>query len=321
MPSHASASPPIIASYLDTRGRRRELLSRQGAHGSVLVIDRDATTLCDRRLVAHLAPDEPRENVALVCRLYLRDARRRPRRCRAVVPEDLRRSPVEEPDGERSAGERNESLDGGCRDGQRVEREESLDGGCRDGQRVERPTPAPELLERDGLLYRIGPCRQRGSTVAQLRWSHRALCGEERPWQPLSLREVVERFERYEPMCSLSAQAIAEHACRRGVSVAALRAELARLRCSAVVLNHGLREAVMRALARDLSMSEIAMRCGMVKRDRHGRRSGETSWLARRVGLMPDGGRPPARWIHSDVLALIAREGLGVSPREVEVDV
>ena len=69
-----------------------------------------------------------------------------------------------------------------------------------------------------------------------------------------------------------------------------------------------------------LSMSEIALRCGRVKRDRKGNESGETSWLARRVGLLPEGGRDtPTPWIHSDVLALIARHGLGVSPREVEL--
>ena len=62
------------------------------------------------------------------------------------------------------------------------------------------------------------------------------------------------------------------------------------------------------------------MRCGRIKRDAAGNESGETSWLARRVGLLPEGGRDaPTRWIHTDVLALIARDGLGVSPREVEV--
>jgi hypothetical protein len=69
-----------------------------------------------------------------------------------------------------------------------------------------------------------------------------------------------------------------------------------------------------------LSLSEIAIRCGRVKRDHRGNESGETSWLARRLGILPEGGRnAPTPWIHSDVLALIAREGLGVSPREVEL--
>ena len=49
--------------------------------------------------------------------------------------------------------------------------------------------------------------------------------------------------------------------------------------------------------------------------------SGETSWLARRIGVTPRGRvRPqPTPWIHSDTLALIAREGLGLCPNEVEL--
>jgi len=67
-------------------------------------------------------------------------------------------------------------------------------------------------------------------------------------------------------------------------------------------------------------MSEIAIRCGRLKRDRKGNESGETSWLARRLGLLPEGGQSTTTpWIHSDVLALITRRGLGISPREVEL--
>jgi hypothetical protein len=85
-------------------------------------------------------------------------------------------------------------------------------------------------------------------------------------------------------------------------------------------LNRGLREAVEREVRAGMSMSEIATRCGRMKADRNGNRSGETSWLARRIGQMPEGGHArPTPWIHSDTLALIAREGLGVSPREVEL--
>jgi hypothetical protein len=103
--------------------------------------------------------------------------------------------------------------------------------------------------------------------------------------------------------------------------VCVLRQEHARVCRSPIILNRGLREAVVRAIARgDVSMSEIAIRCGRVKYDRRGNRSGETSWLARRVGLLAEGGAvAPTPWIHSDVLALIARRGLGISPREVEL--
>jgi hypothetical protein len=114
---------------------------------------------------------------------------------------------------------------------------------------------------------------------------------------------------------------LAVHLQRCVVSVCRLAGELERLARSPIVLNRALREAVQRALARgELSMSEIAIRCGRVKRDRKGNESGETSWLARRLGLLPEAGRDtPTPWVHSDVLALIARRGLGVSPREVEL--
>ena len=44
-----------LATYVDADGRTREVVQRRGASGSVLVIDRDATTLGERRLVAHIA--------------------------------------------------------------------------------------------------------------------------------------------------------------------------------------------------------------------------------------------------------------------------
>ena len=89
---------------------------------------------------------------------------------------------------------------------------------------------------------------------------------------------------------------------------------------SPIVLNRRLREVTLAIVGSEqLSMSETAMRCGRVKRDTRGNVSGATSWLARRVGLLPEGGQTRhTPWIHSDVLALIARRGLAISPREVE---
>jgi hypothetical protein len=67
-------------------------------------------------------------------------------------------------------------------------------------------------------------------------------------------------------------------------------------------------------------MSEIAIRCGRRKWDQRGCESGETSWLARRIGMLPEGGESePTPWVHSDVLALIACNGLGLAPCEVEL--
>ena len=103
-------------------------------------------------------------------------------------------------------------------------------------------------------------------------------------------------------------------------SVVTLLAEVQRVDSSPIVLNRGLREAVLRAVERGHSLSAIAIRCGRVKRDRRGNVSGETSWLGRRLGLLPEGGcQRPTPWVHSDVLALIARRGLGLCPREVEL--
>jgi hypothetical protein len=105
------------------------------------------------------------------------------------------------------------------------------------------------------------------------------------------------------------------------VSVKTVRLELERVDCSPLVLNRGLREAALAVVQwQGLSMSKIAMRCGRIKYDSRGRPSGETSWLARRLGIIAsssDSG--PTPWVHSDVLGLIAREGLRISPREVEL--
>jgi hypothetical protein len=67
-------------------------------------------------------------------------------------------------------------------------------------------------------------------------------------------------------------------------------------------------------------MSQLAWGGGKFNPDSKGKESGETSWLARRLGIAPESGKnTPTPWIHTDVLALIARRGLGISPREVEL--
>ena len=82
-----------------------------------------------------------------------------------------------------------------------------------------------------------------------------------------------------------------------------------------------LREVVQhRVQSGNTNVSDIAIRCGRIKRDHCGNLSGETSWLARRIGQLPEGGeQTPGPWIHTDVLALIARDGLCTSPNEVEL--
>jgi hypothetical protein len=292
----AAAHGPL-ARYTDAGGRLREVLARPGHTGSVLVVDRDAATLGDRRLVAHLAADEPAENAGLVCRHYLRDPRGR--RCRPVTPEDLLATPFSEG----------------------VAQKDCQLGGAP-------PPETVELLDRHGRLHRL-EAFDAGMSIPELRWRRLAAgtelgenCDRSKIGrQPERVRDVVGCLESYEPVRTLTAEVLALHREDPAVSVAVLRAELQRLDASRIVLNRGLRRAVLVAIrTRGLSLSEIAFRCGRVKRDAKGNCSGETSWLARRVGISPEsGGGEPTPWIHSEVLAVIARRGLGVSPREVEL--
>jgi hypothetical protein len=250
----------------------------------MLVLDRDAITLCDRRLVAHLAADEPAENAAIVCGHYLRDLGGR--WCRHVQPKDLLADPLD------------------------------ADSALTLG----RTGSAGDVVHENGDVYSIDLLPGERST-AQLRWCRRSSGDARSVAQRVALRDVIAAFESYEPMRTLTESAIARHRDDRDLVVTRLRNEFERLCESPVVLNRGLREAVLYAIDHHgLSMSEIALRCGMVKHDRRGKVSGETSWVARRIGLMPEGGeKATTPWVHIDVLATIARKGLGVSPREVEL--
>jgi hypothetical protein len=286
-PLAALLEHPPLGRYTDHRGRTRELLVQAGARGSVLVVDRDQATLEDSRLIAHLGPDEPAENAAIVCAEYLRSARADRCRCRALTAEDARTPPFVE-DREPGAG---------------------------DTHAASETQPVDERGRRYSL--ELVPADM---SIPALRW-----CREPEPGagqtEQLSLRDAIAAIESYEPMLATTIRALSLHAASPDVSTTVLRAELVRVRESPIVLNRLLREAVLRRVARDeLSMSEIAVRCGRVKRDRKGNESGETSWLARRIGVLAEGGHSaPTPWIHSDVLALIARSGLGISPREVEL--
>jgi hypothetical protein len=274
-----------LACYRDEQGRARDLLALPGYGGSVLVLDRDAATLCDRRLVAHLAADEPRGNVELVCSHYLQDLKGR--WCRRMRPDDLWISPL----------------------------------ACEaDSVSYDLTSEDAFVAGRDGNLYSLSPFGGE-DRIPQMRWCRVAAESEDRCPQQTSLREVIGAVESYEPMRALTEQAIAQHGDDRDISVTRMRSELERLDGSPVVLNRGLREAVLEAVEHGgTSMSEIALRCGVVKRDRRGKISGETSWLARRIGIMPEGGEKAITpWIHSKVLGSIARKGLCISPREIEL--
>jgi hypothetical protein len=276
----------LLGRYIDPKGALRRVVALPGARGSVLIVDRDAITLGDRRLVAHLAADEPQENAAVTCEHYLRDAAGR--WCRRVVPEDLEADPFADA----------EELE------PQAEAEPSVE----------------KLTDRQGRIYCL-EINSTGMSIPELRWWRRSFSAEQESFEPISMREAIAGLESYEPVRTLTHRALALHRDNAEVSIAVLRAERARMDVSKIVLNRGLRRAVLAAATtQGLSMSEIAIRCGRVKRDSRGKESGETSWLARRLGIAPEGGKStPTPWIHSDVLALIARCGLGISPREVEL--
>lgn len=253
----------------------------------MLVMDRDAATRRDRRLVAHLGADEPQENATLVCDRYVRDAHRG--RCRRVTACDLAGDPY--------ANEASATTVSAAR------------------------VHASELDDpHNAGLYRLDLVP--AGSIRALRWrAHASRPGVAEP-RPVSLRQVVGAVESYEPACELTLGALALYGRDPRISIGVLRSEHARLRASPIVLNRRLREVVLAAVDLDgVSMSEIALRCGRIKRDGNGNASGETSWLARRIGLVPESGATrPTPWMHSDVLGLIARAGLGVSPREVELE-
>jgi hypothetical protein len=259
----------------------REVVLLQGAHGSRLVVDRRVADAADPRLVAHLTCDEPDLNAVVVTDIYLADPRRR---ARPLTHDDLRRRPLTPP---------------------------------------EAPTDdhEPVLTDPHGIRFHLAPIQSAGVHLPELRWLRRPPAGAEGPVECVSSRRVVGALEDYEPVRSINAAAIARHLRDPAVSVATLGLELRRLGTSPIVLNRRLREAVVDAsIRRGLSLSAIALACGRVKYDQRGRRSGETSWLARRVGLLNDEGtRRPTPWVHTDVLGLIARNGLGIAPHEVEL--
>jgi len=286
----------VIEVYADDAGVEHELIAQRAAGGSMLVVDRMRTAGGQAHLLAHLAADEPPQNAAIVCSDYLARVRAGGLcACRAVTADDLVSTPAT--------------------DAVAVTDVSGL-----------APLAGAEV-DAAGSSYSLEILQARG-TLAQLRWCRELRCDApvdhrrlQRSRAPVSLREAIGRIESYEPLRAMTQSAIAQVTRREGLSTAVLRAELGRVQRSPIVLNRGLREAVQRTVRRgELSMSQIAIRCGRVKRDAKGNVSGETSWLGRRLGLLPEGGQSaPTPWVHTEVLALIARRGLGLAPREVEL--
>jgi hypothetical protein len=177
------------------------------------------------------------------------------------------------------------------------------------------PSTPGELDDGRGRTYRLAAVDHR-RLGRQTRWLRRS--GTRRA-EPVALRTVIGALEDYEP-----ARAMTRAVRRRppaGTGTEQLARELQLLERSPLVLNRALREAVHRTVrAGELSLSRIASRCGRGKRRATGLRIGDTTWLQRRLGALREAGcSEPTPWIHTAVLALIARQGLGVEPREVEL--
>ena len=276
---------PCLGRYVEHETQQaRELIGLARPDGSTFVVDRLARTAGDGRVVAHIVASEPPENAQIIAEMYLADERRG--RCRPLSAEDLARTrPAPSPASIAST--------------------------------VLKHTP---LLDGEGYCFRIRELTT-GRSAPELRWARSRLHDAQEPPELVTLRDVVAQLEDYEPARALTIEALGAYREDPSCSTCTLDGELQRLQASTIVLNRGLREAVLAAVKyRGLSMSEIARRCGRIKRDRAGRLSGETSWLARRIGTLPEGGEQHlSRWVQSDVLALIAREGLRVCPREVEL--
>jgi hypothetical protein len=187
------------------------------------------------------------------------------------------------------------------------------------GEEAEAETTAPNhtLTASDGTRYRLH-AGEAGGAGPTLRWSAVQADGS---YKTVSLRAVIGALEDYEPARSMTIAALARYGRRTGgVRTCVLAAELRGLDRGAFVLNRGLREAAIRVVARgEASWSEIAFRCGRKHAVGSGYECGDTSWLKRRLGLMPESSTGHITpWLRAETLALIAR-GLGVDPVSVEV--
>jgi hypothetical protein len=270
----------VLGSYQDPEGALRSVLAIDGEDGSTLVIDRRDGAISDIRLVDQILVDEP----------VLDDSIDNARLVAKLYLSDPSR--------------------GRCR----PLRLSDLRG---DEAEAEPPVASDTLTAADGRRFRLH-ADEVGGAARTLRWGAVRSDGSHRT---VSLRTVVGALEDYEPARSMTIAALARYGRRtEGVRVCVLAAELRGLDRGAFVLNRGLREAAIGIVAQgEVSWSEIAFRCGRKHAVGAGHECGDTSWLKRRLGLMPESstGRVTP-WLRVETLALIAC-ALGVDPVSVEV--
>ncbi len=197
----------LLGRYTDQRGSRREVVARRGAAGTTLVVDHDCAH-GDARLVAHLAADEPAGNAALVCARYMADTARRGR-CRRLSAEDARIVPLaDSQEGETAAG---------------------------------LPADRTLLHDESGSSYQL-ELLDTGMSIPELRWSRSRVGVAGAECVPVSVRGTIAALESYEPVRALTLRALSLHGRGGQVSTTVLRAELARVQGSPIVLNRRLRE-------------------------------------------------------------------------------
>lgn len=161
-----------------------------------------------------------------------------------------------------------------------------------------------EPIAGDGVIFYIRPYAP---------WGHRWVAEDDSgKVTPITLRNVCGALEDYEPAHKLTAVAVAN-----GERMGTVANELREQCNTPIVLVRRLREVALEVMAaKGLTLSDVAVGCGRVRRNG----SAETTWLKRRLGIDSEPrGSAPSRWIHTDVLALIARDGLGVAPMDVEL--
>jgi len=265
----------------------RTVVALQGPAGSIIVVDRLAGTNVDARVVARIAVDEDPGNEQLVATMYLEDENRG--RCRELTDDDLSFSPKE------GDGDADEADDGDA------------------------PEYSSGVVDDEGVRYSIRELNGGENGAArELRW---ARLNDSDAWEAVTLRDAIAHFENYRPFMAMTAAAVAANTNDPAIGVSKLHSELRRQEDSPIVLNRGIRAAVLRAVKeQEVSLSEIAARCGRRHSGCDGVSSGDTTWLQRRIGIKKEAGSDaPTMWVHTDVLALIARDGLGLAPHEVEV--
>jgi hypothetical protein len=294
---------PELARYREPEtGAWRAIVALSAKDGATLVVDRLVGTKADARVVARIAPEEDASNAQLMATMYAEDPERGV--CRELTNEDMQGA------AEQSRSVNDPGDNAGAETGAEVEA---------DAEDVAPVDPTMVLHHDDGGSYSLRSvnCRPNGASQ-ELHW----VCEKAGECKTMTLRDTIAHFEAYEPFMAMTTAAIAAGPGQQNVSVAILKSELKRQEESPTVLNRGIREAVLKAVndREDLSLSVIAARCGRQHNRANNCVSGDTTWLQRRIGIRNESASDkPTHWVSTEVLALIARKGLGIAPREVEV--